>query len=191
MIPQALAQAAKSPWTYAALFLTLAALAGGFACQTSRTPGIPAQERPPAPTPDQARPPISTPDMINYTNVEDADEVVDLGPPTVEIIREQVGRMSKARAEYLTAEPGRAIYLHSADQVIHLPPDVHVKQTIVLGSCADPYRCPITPAHILSRGDATMLIDDEGTIFPGNLETDDIGAFPFLAGQKIKELSRK
>ena len=191
MIPQALAQAAKSPWTYAALFVALAALAGGFACQTSRTPGIAARERQPIPTTAQERHPAPTPDMINYTNVEDADEVLDLGPPTVEIIRERVGRMSKAHAEYLTAEPGRAIYLYTADQVIHLPPDVHVKQTIMLGSCADPYRCPITPAHILSRGDATMLIDDEGTIFPGNLETDDIGAFPFLAGQKIKELSRK
>lgn len=177
MIPQTLAKVAKSPWTCVALFAALVSLAvGGFAYRTSRTPDLAAQ----------ARPPISTPDMVNYTNVEDLDEVVDLGPPTVEIIQEPVGGggMSDARAEYLTAEPGRAIYLHAADQVIHLPPDVKVEETITFGYCADPGRCPTHPARILAKGDATILIDDEGTVFPNNQT--ELEAFPFLAGQKIK-----
>ena len=167
----------KSPWTYICLFVALSALVGGFMYRTSQLSKVAAQEASAVPTPD----------MVNYTNVEDADVVRDLGPPTVEIIREPSGSgISEARAEYLAAEPGSALYLYKADQVIHLPSDVEVKETIMFGYCADFSNCPIAPAHILSRGEATILIDDDGTVFPGNLETDDLEAFPFLDGQKIK-----
>ena len=171
----------KSPWTYIGLF-ALAALAGGFVYR--RTAQIP----------DAATREVSlipTPNIIKYMYVEDADVVLDLGPPTVEIIHEPAGSgISDAHAEYQAAEPGRALYLRGADQVIHLPPDVKVKETIMFGYCADLYSCPIAPAHVLSRGEVTILIDDVGTVFPGNLATDDLKAFPFLACQRIKTPQR-
>ena len=170
---RALSEFLKSPWTYIGLFVALAALSGGFMYRTTQLSRVAAQDAPAVPTPD----------MINYTNVEDADVVQDLGPPTVEIIRNPAGSgISEARAEYLASEPGSALYLYKADQVIHLPPDVKVRNTIMFGYCADFNNCPRTPSHILSRGEATILIDDEGTVFPGNLETDDLEAFPFLTG---------
>ena len=178
-----LARFLKSPWSFAIIAVAVLALLA-VALASNRSV---ADEPPPTAGPEtQVRPPVSTPDMVNYTNVEDLDEVVDLGPPTVEIIQEPVGGggMTDARAEYLTAEPGRAIYLHSADQVIHLPPDVKVEKTITFGYCADPRRCPTHPARILAKGDATILIDDEGVVFPNNQT--ELKAFPFLAGQKVK-----
>ena len=177
MTPRTLGEYLKSPWTPIGLFM-FAALAGAFIHLNARTPCV-------AP---QAAPTTPIPYMVSYANVENPDAYAPKDPMTLELIRQRA-RAGMADAEFQVAELGGSLHLRKADQIIHLPADVMVETFNALVTCADPNNCPMTPAHTLSRGEATILIDDEGTVWLGNLETDDLDAFSFLACQKVKRLA--
>lgn len=176
MTPRTLGEYVKSPWTPIGLF-AFAALAGAFIHLNARIPCVAPQESPTTPIPY----------MISYANAENPGPYAPKDPMTLQLIRE-LARAGMADAEFQVGELGGSLHLRRADQVIHLPADAMVETFNALVTCADPNNCPITPTHTLSRGEATILIDDEGTVWLGNLETDDLDAFPFLACQKVKRL---
>ena len=177
MTPRTLGEFLKSPWTHIGLF-AFAALAGGFIYLNAQIPCV-------AP---QAAPTTPIPYMLSYANAENPGAYAPKDLMTLEIIRQRA-RAGMADEEFQVAELGGSLHLRGADQVIHIPADVMVETSNALATCADLNNCPIMPTHTLSRGEATILIDDEGIVWLGNLETDDLDAFPFLACQKTKRVT--
>ena len=177
MTPRTLGEYLKSPWTRIGLFM-FAALTVGFVYLNAQTPCVAPQEAPTTPIPY----------MVSYANLENLGPFARKDPVTLQLIRE-LARAGMADAEFQAAEFGGSLHLRRADQIIHLPADVMVETFNALVTCADPNNCPTTPNHTLSRWEATILVDDEGIVWLGNLATDDVEAFPFLACQKVKRLA--
>ena len=165
----------KSPWTYIGLF-ALAALAGVIYLN-SRIPCV-------AP---QAAPTTPIPYIVNYAKLENPEERMPKDEMAAALIREFI-EAGMADREFLIGKFGGSIRLRGADQTIRIPANVMVETFDALVTCADPYYCPRTPTYTLSKGKATIMIDDDGIVWPGVRETDDLDSFPFLACQNVKRV---
>lgn len=64
-------------------------------------------------------------------------------------------------------------------KLVKLPPDAYVASFIVSGICAEA-PCPRLPAQVLSRGNATILIDAEGQLWDEQFAKGEEHAFDFL-----------
>ena len=161
-------------WVLIALAVAVVAFVAGVNYQLRTAGGILAQSSTPIPAPH------STPDMSKI--------VIPKNLPTVTVKRvisqeASAKGMTTARAEYIAAEYGTAIYLWHLDEVIRLPEDVQVGEKIIFPSCRLPDECPIAPLYPLTTGAITLWIDSRGIVFQEN--PDDIKAFPFLAGRTV------
>ena len=158
-------------WALIALVVAVVAFVAGVNYQLRTGGGILAQASTPTPAPH------STPDMSKI--------VIPENLPTVTVNRiisqeAPAKGMCTARAEYIAAEHGTAIYLWHLDEVIRLPEDVQVGEKILFPSCRLPDECPIAPLYPLTTGGITLWIDSRGIVFQEN--PDDVKAFPFLDG---------
>lgn len=166
MIPQAFAQAAKSPWTCIALFAALIAFAAGFACGSAR-PGDVVVEQP-APSPNSESAPMGTPvahptqGPLNIATPEPGQEIMTI-PVTVTYEYPQSGAVESQG--FMVSYPGdRQINLRDG-RSIALPANVRIVDVVRMGQCGKT-PCPVLPAYILAMGETRVEVDSEGALYP-------------------------
>ena len=166
MIPQAFAQAAKSPWTYIALFAAHIAFAAGFSCGSARPVDVVAEQ--PAPSPNSESAPMGTPVIhptpgpLNIATPEPGQEIMTI-PVTVAYEYPPSG--AGGSQVFMVSNPGdRQINLRDG-RSIALPANVYIADVVRMGQCAK-NPCPALPAYILAMGDARVEVDSEGAVYP-------------------------
>ena len=179
MIPQAPAQAAKSPWTCIGLFAALIAFAAGFACGSARPVDVVAERPAPSPNPESApmgTPAVHpTPDPLNIATPEPGQEILTI-PVTVTYEYPQSG--AGGSQVFMVSYPGdRQINLRDG-RSIALPANVRIVDVVRMGQCGKT-PCPVLPAYILAMGEARVEVDSEGAVYPYEPEMD-MDAWRFL-----------
>ena len=209
MLPPMLAQFAKSPWTYVALFAALASLAGGIIYQAAQPSGVVAVE--PTPWPDdvpQRLPRDFHPSEVRQVHPTDASREAARNCPTGNIGAEPGGvwrclerggvrplseseiqtlwqekreKEESLRVAGASATPimGELIELENGKS-LQLPDDVYVEYVNdEHGLLVSGGPVPILPERKLVKGESSVWIDGNGNLRLG-LSRNVLDEFPFL-----------
>ena len=159
-------------WVGIGLMVVAAAFAVGLAFGLFGFGGILAQE--------------GEPKSTRFVDAEHPIPASEMNPVTVEVIEEVVTYECKEPAtdagSPVIPESGDYLFLPRVCRYYSLPDDVERVGRITFGTCNFADDCPVNPSYIYQRGEARILIDQEGRLFDG-MEGGDASAFPFFTGQ--------